>query len=434
MSLRYILRLIEAFFKRFKAIILIGVVLGVVFFLLISLLIPNIESTNERIGVVGRYTPDLLPEEISSKISSGLTKVDVNGNVIPAIAKSWESTDGGKTWIFTIDDNSTWQDGKKVVTSDIDYEFSDATVEIIDNKTIKFNLDSQFSAFPIIVSRPIFKKGLIGVGEWKVKKISLSGGYLQKLEITNKDKKEKITNKISYKFYPSEERLKLAFKLGEIDIIKGIQDPSPFDQWKIVSLNQEIGYNNFVGLFFNVEDEKLSDKIIRQSLAYAIDKNNLPGERSLGPISPTSWSYNSQIKPYQRDLEKSKDAKDLKITLSTLPNLLKVAETIKMNWEEAGVTTEIRVVTNVPEDYQVFLATVDIPKDPDQYSLWHSTQTSTNISRFKNPRIDKLLEDGRIELDQETRKKIYLDFQRFIVEEVPAVFLYHPTYYTITRK
>ena len=80
------------------------------------------------------------------------------------------------------------------------------------------------------------------------------------------------------------------------------------------------------------------------------------------------------------------------------------------------------------------MATVDIPKDPDQYSLWHSTQTSTNVSRLANPRIDKLLEDGRIELDQETRKKIYLDFQRFLVEEVPAVFLYHPEYYTIKRK
>ena len=54
---------------------------------------------------------------------------------------------------------------------------------------------------------------------------------------------------------------------------------------------------------------------------------------------------------------------------------------------------------------------VDIPKDPDQYSLWHSTQTSTNISHLKNARIDKLLEDGRTELDQEIRKKIYLDFR-----------------------
>ena len=91
------------------------------------------------------------------------------------------------------------------------------------------------------------------------------------------------------------------------------------------------------------------------------------------------------------------------------------------------------MITSVPVDYDAFLATVDIPKDPDQYSLWHSTQATTNISKYKNPRIDKLLEDGRTELDQDTRKKIYLDFQRFLVEDVPAIFLYHPIFYTISR-
>jgi len=429
MSPRYIYRLIQAFFKRFKAIIFIGVVVGVFFFLFLNFLLPNITSESKRIGVVGKYTPDNMPNEITTKLSHGLTEIDTNGNVNPAIAKSWESSDGGKTWVFMINENYKWQDGKKINAKDIDYEFSDATIQIIDENTIQFNLDSQFSAFPVIVSRPLFKKGLVGTGEWKVKKISLSGGYLQKLTISDKK-----NNKIIYKFYPSVERLRLAFKLGEIDIIERIQDPSPFDTWKIVNIEKEVGYNNFVGIFFNTEDEKLSDKSVRQNLAYLINKENLPGERALSSISPNSWGYNPQVKQYTRDLDKAKDVKDLKVVLSTLPNLLSVAEIIKKDWEEAGVISEIQVVTNIPENYQAFLATVDIPKDPDQYSLWHSTQTATNISKYKNPRIDKLLEDGRTELDKEIRKKLYLDFQRFLVEEVPAVFLYHPTYYSITRK
>jgi len=110
------------------------------------------------------------------------------------------------------------------------------------------------------------------------------------------------------------------------------------------------------------------------------------------------------------------------------------AEKIKKDWEEAGAKVQIEITPNVPLNFQAFLATVDIPKDPDQYSLWHSTQTGTNISKYNNPRIDKLLEDGRTELDQETRKKIYIDFQRFLIEDSPAIFLYHPTFYTISRK
>lgn len=428
MSLRYIIRLIQAFFKRFKGIIFVGFIVGILFFLFLTLFLPSMTSTKQRIGMVGRFTVDNLPDEISKKISDGLTKTDESGNVVPSLAKSWETVDGGKTWIFTLDTDKKWQDGKSISSSDINYEFSDATIEIIDNLSLKFVLDNQFSAFPVILTKPIFKKGLLGTGEWEVKNVSLTGGYVQSVTITNTKK-----DKIIYKFYPSEERLILGYKLGEIDIIKSLQDINVFSNWKTVNIEKEVGYYNFVGIFLNTENEKLREKTIRQALNYSIDKNDL-GERALGPISPFSWGYNPQVKQYLKDLDKTKEAKDITLKLSTLPNLLKTAEKVANEWKEVGVNTEIEVVTSVPQDYEAFLATVDIPRDPDQYSLWHSTQTGTNISRFKNPRIDKLLEDGRTELDQETRKKIYLDFQRFLVEDVPAIFLYHPTFYTIRKK
>jgi peptide/nickel transport system substrate-binding protein len=63
----------------------------------------------------------------------------------------------------------------------------------------------------------------------------------------------------------------------------------------------------------------------------------------------------------------------------------------------------------------------------------HSTQNTTNITHLNNPRIDKLLEDGRKTLDLNLRKSIYSDFQRFLVEEVPAIFLFYPETYTLTR-
>ncbi|MFZ3301407.1 MAG: ABC transporter substrate-binding protein [Microgenomates group bacterium] len=428
MSPRYIYRLIQAFLKRFKGIIFIGFIIGIIFFLFLTFFLPSMTSTKQKIGILGRYTVDNLPDEISTKISKGLTATDESGNIIPSLAKSWETTDGGKTWIFNLDENAKWQDGKKILSNEINYEFSDATIEKPDESTIKFNLDNQFSAFPVILTKPIFKKGLLGTGVWSVKNASLTGGYVQSITLIN-EKKDKLV----YKFYPTEDRLILGFKLGEIDIIKSLQDATEFEKWKIVNIENEVSYNNFVGIFLNTESEKLSEKAVRQALNYAIDKDTFE-QRSIGPISPFSWSYNPQVKQYRKDLEKVDEAKELSIKLSTLPNLLKVAEKIAEDWRNVGATVEIEVVTSVPQDYEAFLATVDIPKDPDQYSLWHSTQTGTNISRFKNPRIDKLLEDGRTELDQETRKKIYLDFQRFLVEDVPAIFLYHPTFYTITRK
>lgn len=427
MSPRYIIRLIEAFLKRFKAIIFLGFVLGIIVFLFLVFLLPGLTSKKERVGIVGRVTIDNLPTEISLKISEGLTKVDETGAVVPALAKSWETPDGGKTWIFKIDENKKWQDDKSVSAKDVNYEFSDALIEVVDDKTIKFSLENNFSAFPVILTKPVFKKGLLGTGEFKVKKISLTGGYIQNITLENEQK-----DIITYKFYPSEERLILGFKLGEIDTIKNLQNKDDFTSWRTVNIFEEVGYNNYVALFFNTDSEKLREKTLRQGLNYSISKDFT--NRALGPISPFSWAYNPQTKPYEKDVEKTKEIKDLNIKLSTLPNLLKVAEDIASQWREVGVIVDVEVVTTVPNDYEAFLATVDIPKDPDQYSLWHSTQTGTNISKLNNPRIDKLLEDGRTELDQEARKKTYLDFQRFVVEEVPAVFLYHPIFYTIERK
>ncbi|MFI5241085.1 MAG: ABC transporter substrate-binding protein, partial [Microgenomates group bacterium] len=408
---------------------------GVALFFVISLILPAIgDNKIKRIGVTGRFTPSTLPNEILSLVSEGLTKVTPEGDVEPSIAKSWETPDKGKTWVFNIDTTKTWQDGKKVDSSTINYQFSDLTIERPNDHTIIFKLQNPYSPFASVVSKPIFKKGLLGTGEYKVKKISVSGAYVSQLLLEN-SKKERIV----YKFYASEDRLKLAFRLGEIDEIESIINLSPFDGWKNLNVTEKSDTGEYVALFYNTQDRYLSEKNLRQALSYAIDKDKLGGKRALSPISETSWAYNPQVKPYAYDPEKAKKtvsdlpkelSEGMVINLATSPLLLTQAEKIAKDWEAAGVKTNVQVYTVIPNDYQALLAIFDMPEDPDQYSVWHSTQTSTNITKYSSPRIDKLLEDGRTELNLEERKKIYLDFQRFLVEDSPASFLYYPTTYT----
>ena len=83
-------------------------------------------------------------------------------------------------------------------------------------------------------------------------------------------------------------------------------------------------------------------------------------------------------------------------------------------------------------EFDVLIASQEIPSDPDQYHLWHSTQ-ATNIAGLASPRIDKLLEDGRKTMEEDKRIKIYHDFQKYLLEEAPAAFLFHPKLYTIER-
>ena len=430
-SFRYILRLTIAFLSRFKAIIVIGIGLGVTIFLLLDFLLPKLTGVQTtRIGLSGRFTSSTLPINIQEMIGDGLTALDKNGNVIPNLAISWDTPDKGKTWVFKIKQGVKWQDGSLVVSKNFNYQFTDASVSYPDNQTIVFTLQNAYSAFPSVVARPIFRSGLLGTGEWKVSNLSLVGDFVDQITLgNNKDQK------IIYKFYPTEERLKLAFELGEVDVASDLLDPSPLNSWPKVKVKETTDMGEYVAVFFNTGDKLFADKSLRQALSYATKKENLGGVRAISPIPETSWAYNPQVKQYTYDPVKAKTMiKDNNsITLTTSPLLLPQAELIQKDWEAVGVKTSLQVISNVPTNYQALLAIFDAPEDPDQYSIWHSTQTQTNITHYGSPRIDKLLEDGRTTINQEDRKQIYLDFQRFLVEDSPAIFLYYPTTYSVAR-
>lgn len=439
LNLRYIFRLIGAFIDRFKALMFIGIGLGILFFFLLKFLIPALSfQETVKIGLTGRYTAASLPSSVSELIGNGLTKIEQDGSVVPDLAASWETTDRGKTWIFTLRDDVYWQDGDRLTSKTINYQFSDVVIERPDDKTIIFKLQNTYSAFPTVVSRPTFKSGLLGTGKWRVDKISLNGSTIEQLKLKSEDASE-----IIYKFYPTEESTKIAFQLGEVDRIDDLSSPVPFDSWPKVKISNVTKTGEFVAVFFNTQDNYLTEKNLRQALAYAINKDALGGMRTISPISVDSWAYNPQVKPYDYDFEKAKEMiedykeankfTELTINLATSLLLLEKAELIVKDWQAVGVNVNLQVVKTIPTDFQAFLAILDMPEDPDQYSIWHSTQDTTNVTRYENPRIDKLLEDGRSEIDLSTRRKTYLDFQRFLVEDAPAAFLYYPTSYTVSR-
>lgn len=441
-SFRYSVKFLAAFILRFKGLITLGVFLGIFLFFAFRWLITPlfVNTRTERIGIVGIYTPEKLPQSITSLISEGLTRPTPDGLFEPSLAKSWETPDKGKTWIFHIREDAYWQDDSRVKSTDIDYQFSDVEVERPDEKTLVFKLKNPFSPFPSVVSKPVFKKGLLGAGEWKVKNIRLRGSSLQEILLVHR----KNNSRRLYKFYSTEDNLKLAFKLGKIDTIVDVLDPSPFDKWSTVKTDLKVNYQEIVTLFFNTQDPVLSEKNIRQALYYAIKRDDLGEVKAFSPIPPNSWAYNSLVKTYDYDPEKSRkiinslspEVKEkLVVKISTITPLLQQAEKISKMWQDIGVKAEVSTFTNIPEDYQALLVIFQTPVDPDQYSVWHSTQESANYSKYtKSPRTDSLLEQGRSIIDFDERLKIYLDFQRFLLEDAPAAFLYHPQYYTISRK
>lgn len=434
-KIRFSLRFLMEFIRQYYQTIVIGLIFGIVSFWLLPKLfsvLPKYRSVLE-IGIVGRYNETNLPLIIQKKISLGLTTITENGTPSPAMAKSWEIKDEGKTYVFELKTGMRWHDGSEVKSQDIDYHFQDAKFEYPDKNHVVIKLQQPYSPLLLALSRPIFKKGLVGIGEYRANKIKRNGYILEQIEIYP-IRKDTNLPKIIYKFYASSDAAKLAFKLGYVRQLQDMLEAEEFKSWPGVKISENVQNDRYVALFFN--NSRL-DKNLRQALNYALDKSRYQN-RSFGPITETSWAYNPNIKKYDYDLPHAKqllsksEKKPDKITISSLPVFAEVADQIKNDWQKLGLTVETEVVREIPQNFSVLLLAQAIPVDPDQYQLWHSTQ-ATNFTQFKNLRVDKLLEDGRSIDNSKERKAIYMDLQKYIMEDLPAIFLYHPTSFSVSR-
>ncbi len=392
----------------------------------------------ERIGIVGEFTPASLPPSVQKYISMGLTDVAADGTVLPGLATSWTATDSGKTFIFTLRPDILWHNGKHVAAADINYNVRNVSFSAIDQGTLRANLLAPYSPFPAVVAKPLFLNGLVGLGPYRVSQVKLNGDkvtYIKLIPI--------LTTSLhvrEYRFYKTESAVILAYKLGEVDEIEDITTPADLAHWGKTKVTEQTKYSRIISLYFNLSISPLSDKTFRQALAYATPVRN-GVERAYSPISKTSWAYYDKVKKYALDMTQAKkligttkEASDAgHLTISTFAPYLDDAQAIANSWNTLGISTDVKVESSVPPNYQVLLSAQDLPPDPDQYPFWHSTQKETNITNYANVKIDKLLEDGRQELDMQKRKAIYADFQRRLVEDIPAVFLYYANSYTIHR-
>ncbi|MDD4136062.1 MAG: ABC transporter substrate-binding protein [Candidatus Shapirobacteria bacterium] len=393
----------------------------------------------ESIGIEGLYTLKNLPDDIANQISYGLTVNSKNDKaIISPIVESLSVENENKDYIFTLKESIFWHNGKKLIASDVDYSsISGIKISTLDENKIKVSLEKEFSPILSVLSKPLFKKNTIGLGQYKIKKYSLQEGYLKTLYLT--PTKDNLSKKI-YRFYQNETDLINAYKLGDVDQIKITSLPEELSKWSNSKITQKIETNEkYSAIFFNTQ--KINNKQLRQALAYATPKTKDQNERCLGPISPESWAYNPNIKEYNFDATRAKELfQNNKIDSINLivgdRRLLSTAEDIKKSWESIlDLKTNISIINQIDtENFDAILTYGSIPHDPDQYLFWHSTQIGkNNLTKLNDSRIDKLLEDGRFAIDQIERKEIYQDFQKYLLEESPAIFLAFPNTYTINR-
>ncbi|MCS7228368.1 MAG: ABC transporter substrate-binding protein, partial [Endomicrobia bacterium] len=224
------------------------------------------------------------------------------------------------------------------------------------------------------------------------------------------------------------------------------------------------------------------DVKVRKAIAHSINKNEIiqgvllgKGKPATGPFPPQSWAYNENVKDFEYDINKAKQmlseagweyneskkilqkivevngkkqVVNFKFTLITNQgNKARqlIAEIIQKQLKNIGIDVEILIlewsifINNyiIPRKFDAVILGWSLAQDPDQYSIWHSSQKKPgqyNFVSYNNPEVDKLLELGRIEFDLNKRKKIYQSLHQIIHNDVPYVFLYYPESMPVVHK
>ena len=395
------------------------------------------------LGLIGTYQEYDLPLEVTKLISEGLVEVETSGRIKPSLVSGWETNHDATVFKFKLKDGLKWADETNIEASDLEFSIPSTEVSFPDERSIQFNLKEPYSPLPSLLTKPIFKKGtLIGIGPYKITKIEKSRIFITKITLKSANPTLPI---IYIRFYPNEKVAVTGFSLGEVQALLGLSNLREFSSNPRVGIKQKTDFTKIVTILFQTQDPLLKNRSLRQALAFVTPE--ISGEeRANNPYPPNLWAYNKDSKKYLSNpdeaaaaLERAKstladDKLGGELILTATPNLEEVGKVIVGSWKNLGFDAKLRIESGIPQNFQSLLITQSIPIDPDQYFLWHATQTKTNLTKYDSKRVDKALEDGRKALTEEERKISYFDFQKTLLEDAPATFLYFPKYNIVYLK
>jgi peptide/nickel transport system substrate-binding protein len=228
-----------------------------------------------------------------------------------------------------------------------------------------------------------------------------------------------------------------------------------------LNLYKELG-SGYTYMGFNLKRKPFDDVRVRQAINYAIDKQEIIDGVYLGlginiasPYKPgTRWS-NPNLQNYAYDPAKAKallkeagfvansngilerDGKPLifeVLIANGKKDRERTATLIQRRLKAIGIKMTIRSIEWASlisrfikkSDFDVIIMAWGLGLDPDQYSIWHSSQQGGdkfNFIGYNNPAVDKLLIQGRRELDPDKRQKIYHEFAKVLLDDSPIVYL-----------
>ena len=328
-----------------------------------------------------------------------------------------------------------------------------------------------------------FNTNPIGSGPYRLKSVKRSGSgiprYYELVAFNQFALGKPFINSLRIYFYPNEDFLIDAYINGTIDSINSISSNNlAYAELNVDDMRiEQVPLPRIFGVFFNQNQAGVFANIeVRKALDVALDKKRIvreilggygttiqspipPGilpeqefdeeeqalrqlsqkKRAIDILERNGWKINEETGVWEKKTDDGLERLSFSISTSNIPELKAVADIVQEEWQAIGADVDVNVFEtgdlnqNVirPRKYDALLFGEIVGRELDLFPFWHSSQRNDpglNIALYANITADAVLEDARITRNVGERLEKFAAFEKEILDDIPAVFMYAPDF------
>jgi peptide/nickel transport system substrate-binding protein len=443
-------------------------------------------TTNSATNLDPRVGTDEASQKIHQLLFNNLVHIDKDLSVVPELAESIEQPDP-TTYVARLRHGVLFHNGRELTSDDVVYTFRSfldptfkgrsgayrvlAAVNPLDRYTVEFKLKNPLGSFPINLVMGIVQAGSgaanartpIGTGPYRLTEF-VADDHVALAAFDRHFAGRPRNDGLVLKVIPDDTMRGLELRKGSVDLI--VNDLSPDIVWQLqhegrVQVETAPGTDYaYIGL--NLRDPILSRVEVRKAIGYAIDRDAIVkylrrgfATTAVGIVPPMSWAFERNVFDFTHDPAEAARLLDaagfpdpdgpgplprlrLSLKTSTTEVYRLQAAAIQHDLGRVGIAVDIRSsefqtlsADVLRGNFQMYTLQFVGVTDPDILRLvYHSQQAppaGLNRVRYRNPDVDRLIEEAAGATDAARRRDLYAQAQRLIAGDVPYISLWYKT-------
>lgn len=430
-------------------------------------------------------------QNISKLIYDPLVTLTSDYKAESCLATEW-AKQSDNSYLIKLRENVKWSDGQRFTAEDVrftidrlkdtpsiySYQVQHVTgVDIVDDYTIRINLDSDVPFFEYNLTFPILSKDYyeaedfvntgknsspVGTGKYKIAEVQPS--YITLVKNTSYwDKDVNFTlEKITVNLYSSIGELYNSFKIGNLDLISTDNDNLQEYIGTIGYSSKEMKGREHHFLALNMSNGFLARQEVRKAISYSIDKENIVSSifnnkyfTSSSPLDYGNWLCQEQDASSGYNLEQAKQLltengwtyrnqywqktenyKTQKLQLNLLVKAsnssdVAVAENIKAQLENQGIRVNIVQASDdqysnnlANKNYDIALCSITVSPSPSLETYFGEN----NLAGYTNEEVTNIMNEVKNTTDETILKEKYKRLIEIYKTDIPYISLYSNKY------